>query len=387
MLLCAGLGARLDPLSGLRPKPLFPACGRSMLGRWLDRLEAAGVRRVAVNIHHMADDLIGELAWEAAGRPKLEIRPSPEPELLGTGGGLKKAADRMGDFLGPSLFVVNVDIATDISLPLLAERHLELRRPPATLALVDRPAKATVSLGSGGAVLGFRSPGKLPGEAERWCGAGIMVFERRALEGAPDGPFDLIDLLARQSRAPAGLRFAGAYWRDMGTLAEYWRLNRDLARGAPGNGHLPPRFPPPDLNPMAVSAGFLAAEPGVEIGDGAVVQDSVLWRGASIGVGAVVTGSVVAGRIRAGAVVAGSVVAGLVGEGAVVADSIVRPKAPVGPRALVLGLDLQAPVPEGTAPAPGAGAALAGAKDEDDDPAFGGRGLRLIRPPAEPDLG
>jgi mannose-1-phosphate guanylyltransferase len=235
-----------------------------------------------------------------------------DPILLGTGGALKKA-DRL---LGETFFSVNVDIRTDLDLGALAAAHERLGRPPATMALVDKPDRATVSLDSSGRVIGLRAPGRLPGEAARLCGTGIMVVERKTLSLLPEGPCDVVETLALTIKAigPAGLVYPVAFWRDMGRLPDYFELNSLLASGRRFWGQ--PLVPaasgedPPWSRERVRIEGFLCAEPGAVVRPGAFLKDCVLWREAVIGSGASVEGAVVAGVVPAGAVIRGGVVPG-----------------------------------------------------------------------------
>src|SRR6056297_2714835 len=98
MVLAAGLGKRMRPLTADMPKPLVPVLGRTLLDRVLDRLAAAGIERAVVNVHYMGDQIEAALAM----RERPEIRISDErDELLDTGGGVKRALPLLGD--GPFL--------------------------------------------------------------------------------------------------------------------------------------------------------------------------------------------------------------------------------------------------------------------------------------------
>lgn len=103
MVLAAGRGKRLRPLTETTPKPLIPVSGRALIERAVDRLAEAGVERVTVNLHHLGEQIEALLK----GRSAPTIRFSPEDALLDTGGGVKKALETLGD--GP-FFVVNADI-------------------------------------------------------------------------------------------------------------------------------------------------------------------------------------------------------------------------------------------------------------------------------------
>lgn len=102
MVLAAGLGTRMKPVTDTLPKPLIEVDGRALIDHVLDRLEAAGVTDAVVNTHHLADQVEAHLK----GRTSPAIRLSPEKELLETGGGIANALALLGD--GP-FFTVNAD--------------------------------------------------------------------------------------------------------------------------------------------------------------------------------------------------------------------------------------------------------------------------------------
>jgi mannose-1-phosphate guanylyltransferase len=304
MLLSAGQGIRLRPLSLLRPKCLFPVLNRPMLRLWLERLAGTGARRVVINAFHLAPMIEGYVEGVRGCFPGLEILVSRETAVLGTGGGLRHAADLLGD--GPVL-VANSDIYSDFPLEGLASAHAAGGRVTATLAAVDRPERATVHVGGGGRILSFRERAPVPGETSRLCGAGFMVLEAAFIRGLPAAQCDVIAEL-RASLDPGGGVSARvhplppeSFWCDMGTPGDYFSLNHLLARGG--------RFAE-GARVEAETEGFLAAEPGAWIRAGARVRDSVLWSGAVVEAGATLSGMIVAGRARQGARMSGGVITG-----------------------------------------------------------------------------
>jgi len=120
MLLAAGLGTRLKPLTLTTPKPLLPLDGGLLIDHQLRYLAASGIKKVAINLHHLGQmirDHVGD-----GSRYKLEIVYSMEPEILGTGGGVKGAAR----FFGRTPFVsMNADALLAADLSAIATRHLE----------------------------------------------------------------------------------------------------------------------------------------------------------------------------------------------------------------------------------------------------------------------
>ena len=151
-VLAAGLGTRLRPLTDICPKPLLPVLNRPLLGLVLAQLEDAGCLQVAVNTHHLADQVHDFLRSEPWG---FLLSVSHEPEILGTGGGLRQLGDilREGPFLA-----VNADILTDLDLAAVYRAH-----PPeavSTLVLHDCPAYNNVWVASDTVVsIGSPPPG------------------------------------------------------------------------------------------------------------------------------------------------------------------------------------------------------------------------------------
>jgi GTP:adenosylcobinamide-phosphate guanylyltransferase len=146
MLLAAGLGTRMKPLTNTLPKPLIEVAGRTLLDRVLDKLVAQGVTRAVVNVHYLADKIEAHLK----SRKDIEIIISDERDvLLETGGGVIKALPHLGQ---DPFFVVN----TDVTWATPGDDHVSRRWPKPTI-----PTRWTrcCSLAEMGATLGFRGPG------------------------------------------------------------------------------------------------------------------------------------------------------------------------------------------------------------------------------------
>ncbi len=136
MIFAAGLGRRMLPLTGHTPKALIPVGGKPMLLRVIDKLAAAGVVHMVINVHHHADQVREFI--DRLDIPGLRFDISDESgELLDTGGGLKKAAALLGE--DQAFFVYNADILSNIDLKDMAACHLR-HRPLATLAVSPRRA-------------------------------------------------------------------------------------------------------------------------------------------------------------------------------------------------------------------------------------------------------
>ncbi|MGN6096671.1 MAG: nucleotidyltransferase family protein [Bosea sp. (in: a-proteobacteria)] len=189
MVLAAGLGQRMRPITDTLPKPLVKIGGRSMLDHMLDRLADAGVEEAVVNVHHLA----GQVETHLAGRLRPHITVSDErAELLETGGGVKKALPLLGT---APFFHTNSDALWSETgkpaLPAMAQRW-EPGRMDILLLLADMET----SLGFDGAGDFFcDGDGRLArrGAAARapWAYAGVAILKPGLFADTPEGPFSL----------------------------------------------------------------------------------------------------------------------------------------------------------------------------------------------------
>ena len=213
MILAAGVGSRLRPLTDKTPKALIEVGGKSMLETIALRLKAAGASALIVNAHHHAEQVVSACARleKALGLP---VAVSREDELLlETGGGVKKAAGFFDD--GKPFLVHNGDILTDLDLKALFAAHLK-GGAQATLAVMDRPTKRKLSFDEKGRLLGRAEEGK-PGTALGFSG---VYAANPSLFGLmmETGKFSLTDFLVRVAPIEriGSYRCDGAYWTDIG---------------------------------------------------------------------------------------------------------------------------------------------------------------------------
>ena len=237
MVLAAGLGTRLRPLTDDRPKALVEVNGRTLLEITLARLREFGVREVIVNVHHFSDMVVECLAAKQDFGMRIEI--SYEEVLLDTGGGLKQAAWFFRERAGDEPFLLhNVDVISDIDLARMVEFH---RSQPmlATLAVMQRRSSRQLLFDGKDLLCGrrFENEGRteLAREAEplhalAFCG--IHVISPRMLERmTEDGAFSIIETylrLAGEGEKIVGYRANGAYWRDLGTMESLEQAGSEL---------------------------------------------------------------------------------------------------------------------------------------------------------------
>ena len=220
MVMAAGLGKRMRPLTATRPKPLIEVGGRTLLDHSLDRLRAAGVRKAIVNVHYLADALEAHLRNRVNG---IEIAVSDErSQLLETGGGLVKALPLID---ADPFLVVNSDnlwIDGPVDTLRLLASHWDEARMDALLLLVPL-ARANCHGGQGdfhmSATGAIRR--KKPGTVAPYVYTGIQMVSKRLFEGEmPDGPFSTNLLWDRAIEA--GRCFGAVHqglWFDVGAPA------------------------------------------------------------------------------------------------------------------------------------------------------------------------
>jgi N-acetyl-alpha-D-muramate 1-phosphate uridylyltransferase len=230
MLLAAGLGKRMRPLTATRPKPLVEVGGRALLDHALDRVRAAGVKRAVVNVHYLADALEAHVHRHAEG---LDIAISDErAQLLETGGGVTHALPLLGQ---KPFFVINtdnlwVDGPID-TLRLLANRWDDAEMD--ALLLVVALARATAHGGQGD--FHMDAAGRLtrrqPRRVAPFVYTGVQLVSPRLFEAAPDGPFSTNILWDRA--IAAGRAFGVVHqglWCDVGTPAAI-AVAEDMLKG------------------------------------------------------------------------------------------------------------------------------------------------------------
>ncbi len=233
VVLCAGLGTRMRPLSDRVPKPCLPFLNRPLLHWTLDALAAAGVRRVLLNLHHLPQEVA---ACARAHGGELELRFSSEPEILGTAGVFWPVR---GMLKGEAFFVVNGDLFGDLPLGPLAER---LEREPACLA-----ALAVRPLPPGAAYTPIEADG-LGVLREFGRGAshftGVYAARRELLERLPGPGFrELVRDLLRPL-LPSGVVHAvdsRGRWYDLGSPSAYLAASLELLSLMAEGGFAVPR--------------------------------------------------------------------------------------------------------------------------------------------------
>ncbi len=273
VVLAAGFGFRLDPLTRCLPKPLVPFWNEPVLKRLLRQLHAWGVRDVLINLHHHPGPLYDFIRTHA-GRLGLQVACSFEPEIAGTGGALRHAA---WFFDNNPFWIVNGDIVMDLDPhPFLScmARHAA----PAVLWMTDQAGPRTVQVEQG-IIRRFR--GGSPDQPGSFTFCGLHLVAPEILACIPHASFSSIitayENAMSAGRPVRGVCVPGSFWADIGNPGQYrtahiqalqeQRFNlsiqavrRHLAKTCPGV--------------LADTAS--AIHPGARVGQGSIVQRSII---------------------------------------------------------------------------------------------------------------
>jgi mannose-1-phosphate guanylyltransferase/phosphomannomutase len=321
MILAAGLGSRLRPLTALLPKPLVPILNRPLLWYLVNHVRQAGIRHIAINLHYRGEQIRSWLGrGEALG---VEVTYSEEAELLGSAG----AVQRLRQFFGndPAL-IVHGDILFDVDLSDVIQYHLS---HAARATIVLHPAHQRYNYGiikvnAHGQIAQFvdqQVPG-VSGPLAETLFTGVQILDPAVLDtivlaNVAALTTDVYPTLLRHPSHVYGYLMQG-YWSDIGTPRRYWETNMDAARELVGSAlRLGPEMEGPTLTARldgppiggfssgqacrSSSEGQLAGGIGPEVivGEGCELAEdvrlvqSVLWPRVRVGRGATVEGSII----------------------------------------------------------------------------------------------
>lgn len=240
MVLAAGLGTRLRPLTNDRPKALVEVGGRTLLELTLARLKSFGVSDVIINVHHFADAMAAYLKAHDNFGMRIEI--SREDVLLDTGGGLKHAAWFFeGSAEGEPFLLHNVDVLSTVDLAGMLRLHIE-NDALATLAVQDRSTSRYLLFDGSGLLCGRQAGSNVTPELVRDVAdpqalafAGIHVLSTRIFSRlSEEGMFSIIGAYLRLSadgERIQAFRSDDSYWRDLGKPEAVAQAEHDVQSG------------------------------------------------------------------------------------------------------------------------------------------------------------
>jgi mannose-1-phosphate guanylyltransferase len=228
-ILAAGKGTRLRPFTDETPKPLVPVLNKPVMGAVLELCKAHGVTEAVANLHYRGDRI--EKFFGNGNTWGVDLRYSWEEQLLGTAGGVRYQADFLQD---GTFVVISGDLVTNINLAELIAFHKD-RGAMATMALkeVGDPTRfGVVVCDEIGRIQSFQEKPSRAEAKSRMVNTGIYILEPEVFNLIPKGAFfdfgkDLFPLMLKNN-LPLFAMETGAYWSDVGTLAQYLYTHWDL---------------------------------------------------------------------------------------------------------------------------------------------------------------
>lgn len=309
ILLAAGYGTRMDPLSRSVPKPLLPLWRRPMVDHALDLLASWGVTDVYVNLHHAADAIADHLSHRHDA-PRITL--GYEPSILGTGGVLRCART----FIGTEPFwMFNSDVAADLDpSPLIAA--FRRRHAIAALWMTAAAGPRTVQVDRG-RIATFAADA--PGSPATYTFCGLQLVHPDLLRHLPRRAFCTIlaayEAAMRRGKPVLGVEVPSAFWADVGTPDAYIDAHRDVRRAyyahRPGGRLYTPRMTRSQrrLGQSGVTCrGCVATAPGAVVERGAVITDSIVAAGGHVSKAACLNRAVVGPGAHVSGEVSGIVV-------------------------------------------------------------------------------
>jgi mannose-1-phosphate guanylyltransferase len=362
VVLVGGQGTRLRPVTYDIPKALVPLRNRPFMGYMLDFLRNGGLDGAVLSLGYLPDPIQAYLC-DKQDLDSFSVDYAVEDRALGTAGGIKNAQEYLD---GDTFVVVNGDVLTGMDLATAIEIHKSSDAlATITLTSVEDPtAYGLVEVDHEMLVHRFIEKPAADEVTTNLVNAGVYVLESEVLDMIPAGrevsiEREIFPELQESGRLRAHI--TSSYWRDIGTPRSYLAASHDVLSGAVGAGEgfdyldVDPsvelgknvRLLPPvsidegcRISNLATIGGRSSLGAGCVVGDGAVVEGSILLDGAEVEAGAVVRGSIIGPRARVGnnAIVRGLSVLGadcVVGEGNVLDQGIrVNPGVVVSPRSL-----------------------------------------------------
>jgi NDP-sugar pyrophosphorylase family protein len=299
MILAAGFGTRLKPLTETVPKPMVPVLNRPLLERTIELLRLANIQDIAVNVHHLPEQVMAHFG--DGSKFGVNLHFSREETILGTAGGIKAA---QGFLDGGPFLVINSDIIVDIDLDRVLEFHQE-RGSCLTLVVRedDSPKKyAPIEIQPDGRIVRFigASSKNVPDETRRVMFTGIQIMEPEIFSRIPAGKFcgtteDVFPEMIEEGLPVFGFLHKD-YWIDMGNREQYLQVHKDALDGGVSLKTSPIKnaeglsiVPPVLIGENCLIATNARIGPyavlGKEcsVGNNTVVENSVLWDGVTVG--------------------------------------------------------------------------------------------------------
>lgn len=229
MILAAGYGTRLRPLTNYVPKPLLPVWGKPMIHYVIEALKKNGIEEIVINLHYRGEMI--EQNLKKGEKFGIKIHYTHEPEILGTGGGIKNAEKYLA---GAPFLVINTDILVDFNLEEFWNFH-KRKGGIATLILrnADLDKYNNILVDTDSRIIDIAGrPWKISA-GKRGTFAGIHILEPRIFQELPSGKSSITDCYVKLIERGVGIYgfFVNIPWYDLGNLDDYEKINREFNAG------------------------------------------------------------------------------------------------------------------------------------------------------------
>jgi mannose-1-phosphate guanylyltransferase len=260
IILSAGYGTRLRPLTDRLPKPLMPVLGMPILSHIIQRLQECNVSDIGVNIHHKFEVIEEYLEAEHA---KQNINLSFEKDILGVAGGIGGFREYLK---GEDLFIVhNGDILSNISLNRILPEQ-KGRVPLCTMVVHDCDGYNNVSVDEDGNVIDIRGGLKPDTASKLLAYTGILFMSSEIFNFIPEGPSDLVpvllDIIKKEKGLVKAVKVKNCAWMDVGTIGNYFSAHKEIL-----------------VNKKPLIAKDFVSKNSIFLGENAVVGEDVEFSG------------------------------------------------------------------------------------------------------------
>jgi len=281
IILAAGYGTRLRPLTDCVPKALVPLVGTPLVRHCISRLVHDGITAIGINTHHHAQ-LVNQFASE---QHDCRLHISHEPSILGSAGGIGGFRDFLA---GDDCFIVcNADSVSNISCAQCMPEFLRCS-PLVTMVLTDNPTTNNVCINARQEVIDLRDTLRPTDISARLTYTGIACMSREFLDMIPAGASELVPLLLELiSQKPGCVRAVIAHnaaWRDIGTIDSYLQAHREILlerRPLVDENRIPPDAlyigDNTSIDEDCTCTGFLSIGSNAQIGPGCSLHNCVIW--------------------------------------------------------------------------------------------------------------
>ncbi len=298
MILAAGMGTRLLPLTRLRPKPLFPVYNTPILDTIITQFKETGAKDIVINTHHLNQNI--NTYFQENSSSGINITLSHEPDLLGTAGAIKNVEDFWDD---QPFIVINGDIIHTIDLNASYQHHIKSGNL-ATLILHKYPRYNQVEIDNKGTIVSIREERVIEtlSPTYRLAFTGIHIISPQLLRDIPPNRYvDIISVylqLISRGMKICGYQVEKHYWLDIGTIIDYHRIHQDIHQKKITLNHLSPRAESSSIGKGTTLDGYVCAGENTIIGKNCTIKNSILWNDVAVNDNLTIEECIIGDRVK-----------------------------------------------------------------------------------------